>query len=209
MRIVAYPGMRLAMLLGCMLHLVGCQEMEDYRNGPARIAELQGRVAKLEATVSALTLWDVGRMRQELSTARTDIALLKLNADGSRYAELGVGEQGFQRVDSSTGSFFVSLRQVSAFADGSRLVLHVGNPSAATYDGLQAEVRYGRRLDEASDDDYVAWRASLKDASVKLPVKLLPGTWNRVTLNLPGTKPDALGYLQLSLSTDSVILRSP
>jgi hypothetical protein len=195
--------------MSCAVHIAAGRDVDAYRDAPARITELQDRIAKLEATVAGLTAWDIGRMRQDLTTLQEDVAFLKLSADESRYAELGIGQDGFQRVDSSTGSFFVSVQKVLPFADGSRLVLDVGNPSTATYDGVQADVRYGRRFDPANGDSYFQWHGSLKTANVKVSSKLLPGTWNRVTLTLGGIKPDVLGYVQLSLSTDRVVLRNP
>lgn len=45
-------------------------------------------------------------------------------------ASFGPSDKGYQRLDTTAGTFLVSLVSIAAYADGHRAVFKIGNPSA-------------------------------------------------------------------------------
>jgi len=106
----------------------------------------------------------------------------------------------------------VSLQDVSSYVDGVRVRLHIGNLTTATVNGGTFQVKWGLR-EPPMDNDYATkfreWKKSLREKSVDFSDTLRAGTWNNVTLVLPGLAPAQFGYLELSMTTSSISLLIP
>jgi hypothetical protein len=139
--------------------------------------------------------------------------------------ELDPSEKGYSRLDSSTGSFLISIGGVKPYADGCKVTVDIGNLTTATYKGFTMHARWGQRYHptenkgaasgiagpwekfQAGQDPWTKWHASLKQKDMSFTDALSPATWNRVELVLPSTKPEDLGYLELSnMGTNRVVM---
>ena len=118
--------------------------------------------------------------------------------------------EGFSRLDTSVGSFAVSIQDVRPHADGVKVRLHVGNLTTVTIKGGTFKVKWGPRMPASEGEDwlthYTDWEKTLKEKEVKFTDELRPGTWNNVTLTLPGIRPEQFGYLELSMNTERISL---
>ena len=147
----------------------------------------------------------------QLATRLTRLEL-QVGLERSRYksAVLDPGEKGFARLDTSVGAFAIVLDDVTPYADGVRVRLNVGNLTTATVNGGTFQVKWGPREPSSDAQDYLTkydeWSKSLREKTVDFQEDLRSGTWNAVTLALPGVSPARLGYLELSMETNKISL---
>jgi hypothetical protein len=53
---------------------------------------------------------------------------------------------------------------------------------------------------------YLQWQKKLQETESSFTQELRPGTWNNVTLTLPGIPPEQFGHLELSFDTSQIKL---
>jgi hypothetical protein len=130
-----------------------------------------------------------------------------------KSAVLDPGERGFSRLDTSLGSFVVSLQDVTPYADGVRVRLNVGNLTTAMVKGGTFRVKWGPRKPPLRGEDYALryseWTKALREKSIEFQDDLRSGAWNSVTLSLVGLPPAQFGYLELSMETPTISLLQP
>lgn len=139
------------------------------------------------------------KTRTDDLSGRTD-ELEKIN----RYNSFGLftpTSDEFQRVDTTFGSFAVSIENVVAYGDGTKLTINVGNPSAATYDGAKLTIEYRRKFDPENPKEELSRQ---KEHALLKPIKA--GSWNPNTVILPGFKPDELLTITVRLTASQIRL---
>lgn len=173
-------------------------------------AELDSRVAELEEKSEAIfdALDEIRADVREIQVQRTFERLFR-----ERYRQATfdpAGDEGFQRIDTSVGSLAVSIAEVRPVADGSTVVFNVGNLTAANIAGAELQILYGARPPSREDPEYLEryeeWQASLRERTASVPRHLRSGAWNRVSANLPAVPPAQLGYLEVSVTADQIML---
>jgi hypothetical protein len=177
-----------------LLLAIACTSGQDQR---VELGQLDARVRALEDSVR----W-----------FRLTMSLQQLRRDVYKTATFDpAAGEGFSRLDTSVGSLVVSIQQVTPFADGVRVRLHIGNLTSATINGGTMKVKWGSRMPELFADStgaaYDRWSKSLKEREVKFLETLQPGTWNNVNLTLPGTPPTQFGYLNLEMEVQNISMR--
>ena len=101
---------------------------------------------------------------------------------------LTVGDNDeFSAVKTDLGFLTFSLKDVQPFASGSRVKVTIGNPLSATINSLDTTVYYGTDLTSSTETG----KTLARTISTALP----PGTFTTVTIDLPGVRPDKLGYI--------------
>src|SRR5690606_36024394 len=123
------------LLLICMCATAssGCDS-----GGSARLPEVEKAAAEQTEKIDALD--------KRLKELEAKVFMLDFMKDRYKSATLDPAERGFDRIDSSVGSFAVSLQHVSAHADGVLVRLHVGNLTTATVSGGKFKVKWGPRI---------------------------------------------------------------
>jgi len=158
---------------------------------------LAARVAALEEKLEAVnqgSLQDIAR-------------IYKLE---TRYheAQFDPSEPKFQRIDTNVGSFAVSVDDVSPFGDGVKVKISLGNLSSASASGVTLHLTYGPRQVESEDPKVnLAWLNKLKSKDAEITERLLPGSWNPVSIVLPGIDPKEFGYISISMDATTISLR--
>lgn len=117
--------------------------------------------------------------------------------------------KAFQRIDTTSGFFLISLQDLKPYGNGYKLILHIGNPSTANYKGFKIKIRWAKNFDfsEMKDwSEYESWNESIKEKEVSFTDILYPACWNRVELIVSPAKSDEIGFLELSMETDLVSL---
>jgi hypothetical protein len=114
----------------------------------------------------------------------------------------------FQRLDSDSGSFLVSVVDVSPYLNGYRLKLNMGNPSSARFANSTIKIRWAKAYDfsKFTADTYSSWQKSIHEKSVTLTSDLMPGTWNHEDVDLIPAGSNELGFLEMSIDTPTVSL---
>jgi hypothetical protein len=145
-----------------------------------KIGDLERRVAQLES--------------QSTKDDSVELDISKLNA--------------FQRLNSNNStSFLVSVNKVEKTADGFKVVLSFGNTSTATFKDVDLSLEWGTKPPDGTDETRSdAWSRSLRTTDLHVTKKLYPGQWNKVEIILAPAKADELGYLRLSMQTNTVTL---
>ena len=171
----------------------------------ARNLEVERTVQAQATQIQALE----GRIEQ-LENKVAELNWLKVRFNSAIFDP---SDQGFERLDSSVGTFAISIQEVSAHADGVRVRLHVGNLSTATVGGGKFKAKWGSRQPKMGEkgwiSKYQAWEKSLLQKDISFTEDLRPGTWNNVTLILPGVPPEKFGHLELQMETTQIKLTVP
>jgi hypothetical protein len=185
---------RAHLVVGSALVLASCGAAENPATLSRELQQLQSKVAELERTV----------------------ALQGILGDSYRDAHKAAmfdpsASAGFSRVDANLGTFAVSMQDVRPYGDGIRVRANLGNLTSATFDGVELSVTWGARSPYASTDTvtaevYEAWRASLRETTVRLTDNLRPGHWNPVSFLLPATDLRHFGYIEVGIVTDRISL---
>ena len=159
----------------------------------------------------------LSKMREDISKNSMDLFFSDLKRERYENILIDLSQPQFQRLDTDTGTFFVSCQNVTNYLDGSKILLHIGNPYECDFSGLEIKCKYGKKqpiMKEGEDvkkwrEEHNMWENGLLKADIKSTNKLQSGTWNIVVINLPGYKPDELGYLEFSFSIGQAIMRNP
>jgi hypothetical protein len=108
----------------------------DSRSSSEASQKTSDRMQALEAKVEAL---------------ENKIALYKYLIDEKQpktsVIQLDPSSRSFQRLDSDSSSFLVSVTDANPYLNGYRLKLDIGNPSSATYPNVSVTIKWTRTYD--------------------------------------------------------------
>ena len=123
-----------------------------------------------------------------------------------RTIELDPYDPSYKRIDTATGMFFISVREVEPVQGGYRLSLQIGNPNYADFRDFTLRLVWGSRWNPNSKLTYEQWRDSLTGAQYSFKGKLERGKWNPIDIEMvPATKAD-LAYIECELGVSSLEL---
>jgi len=160
--IIVFPV--IAILMGA------CTSDNKIANLEKEIASLKGKVDSLEQARS----WD-------------DII-----KDIDSIAYLTPGLEGYSIVQTDLGRMTVSLEDVQAYANGSRIKLRIGNLTSATVNGANATIEWG-----SVNDKGTPIYESTKAREVTFTQSLRPGAWTTISVVLTGVPPVQLGFVRI------------
>ena len=159
------------------------------------IAELRGQIAALQKKVEELE-------------SRVNLAylLLKDKQDRTDSVTLDLTEPTYQRLDTDNGFFLISSEQATPYLNGYKVTLKIGNPLSVSFSGFKATVKWGKTYDykQYTSESYDAWQKALQEKQISFADVLERGTWNKVELVLAPATAEQLGYVNVSLSTNTV-----
>lgn len=173
-------------------------------------APVQPAVTKAEVAAISDSLSDA---QEKIRAIQNDLFVTKYRQERFDAVVMDPAEgKGYERIETTSGSFLISLQESTPHLDGVRVKLHIGNIQFATYNGFELKVEYSRRiggfekgrtLEEIKkiNSEFVA---SKRTKTEKFTQPLRPGTWSVVYMNLPDIKPENFGRLEVSMSTDNV-----
>lgn len=174
--------------------------------------DTSGRMATSEKVIQTQSK-TIEALEIRINDLENRLVQLEWLKDPYNKVTLDPSDQGYGRLDTSVGTFVVSMRQVSAHADGVRVRLHIGNLTTARVSGGKFNVRWGTRMPNSGEKDwkkqFAAWQKSILSKEISFMEELRPGTWNNVNLILPGVPPEKFGYLELQMETSRIKLLVP
>lgn len=159
------------------------------------ILELRGQIAALEKKVEELE----GRMN-------VAYILLKDKQDRTDSVTLDLTETTYQRLDTDNGFFLISSEQAVPYLNGYKIPLKIGNPLSVAFSGFKAKVRWAKAYDykQYTPESYEAWQKSIQEKEILFTDVVEKGTWNKVEMILSPATAEQLGFVTLSLSTNTV-----
>jgi hypothetical protein len=189
---------KIVLLLG-MQCLVGCVAQNDPRL--KRADEIAAVADGLKRSLDAL--------QAQVQSLETDVLVLQARTNPYETAVFDPSNPvGYSRIDADGGTFLVSVKNAVPYLDGFRVTCHFGNPSSVIFTGFKLKAKWGARRDfKAKGFDFMRWQASLQEKELSLTDSLRPGSWNPVTFVVAPAKADEFGYLELSITTDTLSLR--
>jgi hypothetical protein len=196
----------LALLICASVPVFGQTKVPPQSNAPSGVAQMQKQVGTLESEVKSLQV--------KLNTLESQLAfdeyLLGTKQVQHDHITLNLAERTYQRLDTDNGFFLISVREATPYLNGYKIHLHIGNPSFATYAGFTVKTKWGKVYNWTtySEASFNEWQKSLQEKEVSFPDALDAGAWNNVEVILAPATADQLGYIELSLSTDTVKLTS-
>ena len=167
------------LLLGCADPQVQA-DIEQIRDS---LKEATARIDSVEQRVGSIEL---NRMLDEM-----------VDDAGKRVVVDPAGDQGFSMIKSKYGPLAFIVNDVSQRADGSEVVLRVGNLTSANINGGKLRIQYGPR--RMQNETYSEWESSLNEGTFQFNTTLRSGFWNPVTLTLPGAPPSSLGHIKITI----------
>ncbi|MCS4236658.1 DUF3251 domain-containing protein [Stenotrophomonas sp. BIGb0135] len=170
-----------------ILGLAGCLSgAGDSAEIEAKLSEAERRITELEGQSKSFET----RLASQLQRER----------DGKAYLDPS-GDGGYGVVHTELGILLVSMSSVSPKADGAEIVLKIGNLSAATFAGAEAEIGYNVRFDGSPD-----WADKTRTIKTKIANPIRAASWNKMSTSLPGLRPDQLGFLSVTVTPNEVRL---
>jgi hypothetical protein len=173
--------------------------------------ELQKVQAQLELMQSR-----VAELSQTVIEHAGDIAVAKSEAESAlnqfSEGEFDPTDSKFQRIDAGAGvgSFAVSVEDVRQFGDGVRVRINLGNLTTARIAGAKLSLEYGPRKPVFGGQDYAQkrslWEQAIQKREQDVLDRLIPGSWNPVSVVLPQIEEKNFGYLKVSIETKTIEL---
>jgi outer membrane murein-binding lipoprotein Lpp len=172
--------MKIAAAVLCMVtvYCVSCSVPADQSQEQAALAT---KVSTLQSRIDSLTT--------QTDALAKSVDLLRNDANRYQTIFLNTGDKGYNRLDTTEGTFLIALANVEPYADGYKLKLEIGNPFTATYSGFAINATWGAH-----------------NQTISYPQKLLPATWNSIFLILTPAQKEDLAFITISLSTQTVSL---
>ncbi len=148
-----------------------------------KIAVLLTKTKEIESQLDRLS-WDFDLIQQLLKTPMYQKGLFDTSS-----------LEGYVRVDSNHGIFFVSLIDIQPYLNGYKLILNIGNPSYVTYRGFDLTVEWGEFL-----------LSETKQRKETYTKDLYPGSWNKIEFNISPVEAEELNYIKVSITTNRLSL---
>jgi hypothetical protein len=130
----------------------------------------------------------------------------KASKDDSVELDTGTLDGPYLRLNSNNGTFLVSLTNIEKYLNGYKVILTIGNTSSATYRGFELTLKWSTTAPEGDINKWVEWYKARKTKTEKYTQDLVPGSWNKVEMILLPARSDELGYLEVSMETNSISL---
>ena len=184
-----------------------------------RIAQIEAHLEKQREGQAKFVEWVVDRDKK-VGEQITFMAKEVFKEFQEKYAVIDPNGQGFATVESNNGTFLVSCKAAEAHLDGHKLTLNIGNPYFMTYSGFTLRVKFGTRPPEYPKDatpEQLAewqkanaeWQKTLKQKELAFTEELAAGAWTKAEMILAPSKPEEVGHVSISMTTNKVSLRKP
>lgn len=182
-------------------------------NPVSKTAMLETEIAVQKTEIEALKI-EVEAIKERFQTLQNKVWLLEIYKDQHLSATFDpAGDDGFQRLDTDVGTFAISIKDVKPNADGIKVRIEVGNLTTATISGGTFKLKWGPRMAKTENQDiaknYDEWQKLLVEKEHKFVEDLRPGSWNDVTVSLPGISSEKFGYLEIKMETSQIKLLIP
>lgn len=186
-----------------LLSLLALAQIPQKQNATTPPAS-QKQIDELKAEIASL--------RSQLQKSEGEVIGLQLRVSTLESAHqsvvLDLASRNYQRLDTDTGMFLISVTNVASYLDGYKISLKIGNPSSAQYNGFKLKAKWNHTYnwDKYTAESYSKWDKATREKETSFIDSLNAGTWNKVDLILPATAADELGYFIVSMETDTIVL---
>lgn len=167
------------------LLLAGCQQQSAQAPAVPKSSQVTEEVAAMRAELDSL--------KRHVDGLREDQRFQVFRDRIREVALLKPGAAGYSIVQTDLGALLVSLEDVRAYANGTRVTLEIGNATSASISGLSARVDWA-----PADKDGGFDNAAASGKNVNFVAAARPGAWTRYEVVLDGMPPEKLAFIRLS-----------
>lgn len=122
------------------------------------------------------------------------LAKVEQTIGAHQVVTLKPGATGYSMIDSDTGRIAVAIANIEPYANGSRVTLDFGNPTAARLSGVKAKIEWGSNDAKGLPMAATATQSTTFTAPEPLPA----GSWKQFPIDLGGVPPTQLGWVRIS-----------
>jgi len=184
-----------ALLAGCFL--CSCTD--------SAVQPLEDKVEQLRRDVAALTVMVANQNMEDpqVNEALEALQRIEYALASEQFITLKPGSDGYGVIRFSLGSLTLDVRNIAAYANGTRMTFVFGNPLSSTLNGVSISVSYGE-VNEAG----VPIEETVKSKEIKLNKSLSAGAWTSVQVTLDNITPAKLGFISVgNVEHTGIILR--
>jgi hypothetical protein len=211
------------LLLILTIALTGCTD---------EVAQQKAEKAETEASEAKASLAELSRLVYAQKSAQSTfvfrsnnrLANLEKRVFEGKSANISAVQKGYSIASNEYGSFPISVSEATAYLDGHKITLSIGNPFSASINSGKVIIRYNRREPDAPDeskiktdeerikawqkysDDYDAWSANTRTAEISIQNEIKGSSWNSFDAILSPSKPEELAYLEVDLKITGISL---
>ncbi len=173
-----------------------------------QIDDLQEQISALRDSEKkqwdSIVFWS--KQGNDLSKQFSDHQLKYFEEKRQLVAVLNAKESAFRTIHSCDCVFFVSIKSVSHYLDGYKVLFKIGNTSNVTFTNPKIKIEWNTyptfdvtlSLDEIlkRNDE---WKKANKEKTFSIAGNLNPGEWSNVELFLSPCSEQELEYIRLSI----------
>ena len=187
----ALAGWKAYQVLASLAHTPAVTIKEQSGISSSEVDDLKKRIATLESKLS-LDEFFLASKQDKQTAVSLDPASMNV----------------YQRLDSNSLQFLVSLSSVVPYLNGYKAVIDIGNPSTARFKGVKIKCQWSKPYDwsKYSTDSYNAWKAAIHSSVTDVSNDISPGSWNPVEIILLPASQEELGYFEVSIESNTVSL---
>jgi Protein of unknown function (DUF3251) len=174
------------------------QDIQTLKNQVRKLVEL----ARIQGEEDSGIASELKRHEDNINLYNSELTAL---CDGG--AILDISDGGYAPAKTVAGVILISCADCEPYLDGYRLILKIGNPTNANFDGGSLHLQYGRKWD--SNSDYSQWQKSLRAADFAFAASLEAGSWTNVPIVIRSVTSEGLAYLKVTIELNSLSLRQP
>ncbi len=131
----------------------------------------------------------------------------RLSTLDNRSIVLDTSGKTFQRLDTDSGMFLISIEKMERIENGVRIHMNIGNINFADFANYKIKLIWGKKWTGGEvGDSYAVWRDGLTGAEFHFQGALIKGVWNPVNLDLVSANLSQIEYTECGMSVSTVIL---
>lgn len=188
-------------ILAAALLFLSCQPELPKAPPPASTGVSQEEFESLKGKVDTLEL-------------QLDAMRIEMNAFSRRFSRSVVfspDSTGYQTLVTSLGTYFVTLDNVTPYADGQKITFRIGNPYSSPLKNPTVSVTWAQRPpspeSEGYQDAWLKWHATQRSKRETFFKTLRPGWWTTITIKVSPAAKEDVGYIELSF--DATVVSMP
>jgi hypothetical protein len=133
------------------------------------------------------------KTEDRLKSVEERLAKVEQAAEARKVITLKPGAGGYSMIEGDMGRIAVAIANVEPYANGSRVTLDFGNPTAARLSGVKAKIEWG-----SNDAKGLPMAVNSQSMTFTAPEPLPAGSWKQFPVDLAGVPPTSLGWVRIS-----------
>ena len=183
------------LIMAVQLVLAGCE-----RSAPVPSAPSKDHSSQLSVLQSELS-----KLSKRLDKIEAESLMRLINEPGDSVTFDPQESTGYGRLVAPTGVLLIKLSKIEPYLDGFALTFMIGNPTTATYSGVEGEISWAPAIDwnkPETMDKFTAKKFKIQD---RFPA----GMWSPMKITVGPAKPEDVRRVTVKPSFNVLSMREP